>query len=171
MKSVFFLLVFLFVTGCSQTPQYAVPSGVPQAQVKSELDALYNRRNGLDLTEAATTACKYGRTVVVKPGNRLFSVSPDVSKPDGFIAIEAGRPLHLVLHGWASGNRSCTVNFVSEFRPGARYVIKGGLVDDASTLSGCYIEIFDLDSGSRVEKIKAPSLARNCVLDDLPLLE
>lgn len=171
MKSFYFSSVLLLIAGCSQTPHYVAPSGAPQAQIKSELDALENYRNGLVLTEAATTACKYGRTVAVKPGEQLFSVSKSVSKPDGFIAIEAGRPLHLVLHGWANAGRNCTVNFVSEFKPDARYLIKGGIIDDPSTLSSCYIEIFDMDSGARVVKTKAPSLARDCALDNVPLLK
>jgi len=161
----------LAATGCTHAPPYAVPAGAPQAQIRSELKSMDNYRNGVEISEADTTACKYGRTVSVKAGAQLFSVHQDVSKPAGFIAIEAGRPLHLVMLGWANANRSCTVQFMTEFKPGARYVIGGGIVDEPGQLSGCFVNIVDMDTGERLAKTPAPSLARNCALDNVPLLK
>lgn len=146
------ILSLLALAGCSHTPPYVVPAGAPQAQIRSELQSGENYRNGVTLREANTTACKYGRTVSIKTGAPLFSVYKNASTPDGFIAIEAGRPLHLVLSGSASANRSCSIGFVSEFKPGGHYVLKGGLIDDGTWRSGCHVVIFDQDSGLPVAK-------------------
>ncbi|WP_238785873.1 hypothetical protein [Pseudomonas sp. S35] len=124
----------------------------------------------MSLVEAPQVGCKYGRTVVTAPGGQLVSVSKNVSTPEGFFPIEAGRPLHLVMRGLANANRSCSVGFVSEFAPGARYVIKGGIVDSPGALSGCHIDIFNVDSGARVPMAREPKMERNCALDRIPTL-
>ncbi|NWC00782.1 hypothetical protein HX882_33445 [Pseudomonas gingeri] len=150
MKSLYLGSLLLLIVGCSQTPQYVLPANAPQAQIRSELDTMSNRRNGMSLTDAPTMACKYGRSVTVKPGRELFSISGDTTRPEGFRGIEAAKPIHLVLLGWASGNRSCRVDFVSEFTPGARYVLKGGIIDGPNNVSTCQVRIFDQDSGVRL---------------------
>ncbi|MGF6149998.1 hypothetical protein [Pseudomonas fluorescens] len=168
MKSLYLGSLLLLIAGCSQTPQYTVPANVPQAQIRSELDALSNYRNGLSLTVAPTIGCKYGRSVAVSPARELFSVYSNISRPEGFRAIEAGKPVHLVLQGWANANRRCSVDFVSEFTPGARYVIKGGIEDSPSVISGCKINIFDLDSGAMLFRAPQSSPTINgCALDRL----
>ncbi|CRM39834.1 hypothetical protein [Pseudomonas sp. 58 R 3] len=70
----------------------------------------------------------------------------------------------------ADANRSCSVSFISEFMPGARYVIKGGIADVPGSLSRCYIDIFNVDSGVRVPTAKEPKIERPCALDRLPAL-
>ncbi|KMM93134.1 hypothetical protein [Pseudomonas lini] len=169
MKPLYLGSLLLLITGCSPIPQYETPANAPQAQIRSEMDAMTNRRNYLTLSAAPTTACKYGRSVPVTPARELFSVSGGhPSKPEGFRAIEAGKPIHLVLEGGASGNRRCTVDFVSEFMPGARYVIKGGITEGPNVMSGCQINIVDLDSGARLFQAKQ-SPANGCALDRLSL--
>lgn len=163
------LCSLLLLTGCTPVAKYSLPAGAPQAHIRSELDALDNHRNALSLSEAPTLGCKYGRTVEVVPGGQLVSVYKNTSNPPGYFPIEAGKPLHLVMRGWANANRSCRVGFVSEFAPGARYVIKGGIVDDPSALSGCYINIFNADSGARVAVADEPKAERGCALDRFPL--
>jgi hypothetical protein len=159
----------LLIAGCSPMPQYAPPANAPQAQIRSEMDAAFNRRNYVSLSAAPAIACKYGRSVPVTPALRLFSVrGGEPSNQEGFRAIEAGKPIHLLLEGGASGNRTCTVDFFSEFVPGARYVIKGGLTGTPTDLYGCQISIVDLDSGARLLQAKqAP--ANNCALDRLSM--
>ncbi|MBU6956827.1 hypothetical protein KRR23_03570 [Pseudomonas sp. CVAP len=170
MKPLYLGSLLLLTAGCSQTPQYVPPANAPQAQIRSEMDAMINRHNGLSLTEAPTMACKFGRSVAVTPGRELFSVSGETSKPEGFRAIEAAKPIHLVLHGWASGNRTCKIDFVSEFIPGAHYVIKGGIADGPNDFGTCQVSIFDLDSEARLLQAKQSSpKANGCVLDRLQL--
>ncbi|MBV6749914.1 hypothetical protein KV580_06365 [Pseudomonas chlororaphis] len=166
MKPLYLSSLLLLIAGCSQIPQYVPPVNAPQAQIRSELDAMSNRRNGLSLTDAPTMACKYGRSVTVKPGRELFSVSGGISSPEGFRTIEATKPIHLVLLGWASGNRACRVDFVSEFIPGARYVIKGGIADGPNNFGTCQVSIFDQDSGVRLP-LSSQELpkADGCTLD------
>ncbi len=167
MKPLYSGSLLLLITACSPIPQYETPANAPQAQIRSEMDALFNRRNYLTLSAAPTIACKYGRSVPVAPARQLFSVRGGYpSEPEGFRAIEAGKSIHLVLEGGASGNRRCTVDFVSEFMPGARYVIKGGITDGPNVMSGCQVSIVDLDSGVRLFQAK-PSAANGCALDRL----
>lgn len=168
MKSLYIFSVLL-LTGCVPAPKYIAPAGAPQAQIRSELDAMSNYRNALVLAEAPTIGCKFGRTVEVKPGGQLLSVHGNTSTPEGFFAVEADKPLHLVLRGWANANRSCRVGFVSQFVPGVRYVIRGGIVDGPTTLSGCYIDIFEVDSGVRVPMATEPKMESSCALDRFPM--
>ncbi len=72
----------------------------------------------------------------------------------------------MVLLGWASGNRACRVDFVSEFIPGARYVIKGGIADGLNNFGTCQVSIFDQDSGVRLP-LSSQELpkADGCTLD------
>ncbi|MDU9399617.1 hypothetical protein [Pseudomonas sp. zfem003] len=165
-----YLCSILLLAGCTPVPKYLVPEGAPQALIRSELMSQENRRNGVSLDAASTIACKYGRTVAIAAGGQLISVYKNVSTPEGFFPIEAGKPLHLVMTGTANANRSCRIDFVSEFTPGARYVIKGGIVDGLDVLSGCYIEIFDVDTGARLPITDAPKRGGNCALDRIPLL-
>lgn len=169
MKALYASSLLLLVAGCVQTPQYVVPANVPQAQIRSEMDVTNNRRNGAILSEAPAMDCKFGRSVAVTPGRQLFSVDNMATRPEGFRAIEAGKPLHLVLQGWASGNRRCTVDFVTEFTPGARYVIKGGIADGPDEIGGCKLSIFNLDSGARVLQAKPSQMANGCALDRLSM--
>jgi hypothetical protein len=167
MKPLYLGPLFLLIVGCSPIPQYEAPADAPQAQIRSEMDPMINRRNYLTLSAAPTIACKYGRSVPVTPARELFSVSGGYpSKPEGFRAIEAGKPIHLLLEGGASGKRRCTVDFVTEFMPGARYVITGGITDGPDVLSGCQINIVDLDSGNRLFQARQ-SPANGCALDRL----
>lgn len=169
MKPLYLSSLLLLIAGCSPIPQYEAPANVPQAQIRSEMDAMFNRHNYLTLSAAPTMACKYGRSVDVAPARKLFSVrGGDPSAPEGFRAIEAGKPIHLLLEGGASGNRSCTVDFVTEFMPGARYVIKGGITEGPTVLSGCQIHIVDLDSGDQLFQA-TQSPANGCALDRLSL--
>lgn len=172
MKPLYLSSLLLLIAGCSPIPQYEAPANAPQAQIRSEMDAMINRRNYLTLSAAPTMACKYGRSVPVTPARQLFSVwggyPSTPSRPEGFRAIEAGKPIHLLLEGGASGNRRCTVDFVTEFMPGARYVIKGGITDGPTVLSGCQIHIVDLDSGVRLFQAEQ-SPANGCALDRLSL--
>ncbi|WP_177431279.1 MULTISPECIES: hypothetical protein [unclassified Pseudomonas] len=168
-----YLCSILLLAGCAPVPKYLVPAGAPQALIRSELVSMENYRNHVSLDEAPAISCKYGRTVATAPGGQgrqLVSVFENVSTPEGFFPIEAGKPLHLIMRGSANANRSCNVAFVSEFTPGARYVIKGGIVDNPGALSGCYIDIFNVDSGARVPMAEAPKIDRNCALDRLPAL-
>ncbi|MCQ2995161.1 hypothetical protein NLO88_18490 [Pseudomonas syringae] len=165
-----YLCSILLLAGCAPAPKYLVPAGAPHALIRSELVSMENYRNGVSLVEAPAIGCKYGRTVATAPGGLLVSVHKNVSTPESFFPIEAGKPLHLVMRATANAGRSCRVEFVSEFAPGARYVIKGGIVDRPGTLSGCYIEIFDVDSGARVPMADEPKIDRNCALDRLPTL-
>ncbi|MDG6399012.1 hypothetical protein QCD79_03300 [Pseudomonas quasicaspiana] len=165
-----YLCSILLLAGCAPAPKYLVPAGAPHALIRSELVSMENYRNGVSLVEAPAIGCKYGRTVATAQGGLLVSVHKNVSTPEGFFPIEAGKPLHLVMRGTANAGRSCRVEFVSEFSPGARYVIKGGIVDKPGTLGGCYIEIFNVDSGVRVPKADEPKIDRNCALDRLPTL-
>ncbi|MFL1524685.1 hypothetical protein [Pseudomonas sp. O230] len=167
MKPLFASSFLLLVAGCVQTPQYVVPANVPQAQIRSEMDVTNNRRNGASLSQAPVMDCKFGRSVAVTPGGQLFSVDNKATRPEGFRAVEAGKPLHLVLQGWASGNRRCTVDFVTAFAPGARYVVKGGIADGPDEIGGCQLSIFDLDSGARVLQAKPSQKANGCALDGL----
>lgn len=161
--------LLLLIAGCAQTPQYVVPANAPQAQIRSEMAVSYNRRNGVSVTEAPAMDCKFGRSVAVTPGRELFSVSNTSTRPEGFRAIEAAKPIHLVLDGWASGNRRCSIEFVTEFTPGARYVIKGGIADGPDEIGGCKISIFNLDSGARVIQTKPSQIANGCALDRLSM--
>ncbi|RBJ82141.1 hypothetical protein C3L29_012705 [Pseudomonas sp. MWU12-2534b] len=167
MKSLY-LCTTLLLAGCTPAPKYLVPAGAPHALIRSELVSMENHRNHVSLVEAPAINCKYGRTVETAPGGQLVSVYKNVSTPEGFFPIEAGKPLHLVMRGMANANRSCSVAFVSEFAPGARYVIKGGIVDSPGTLSGCYIDIFNVDSGARLPMADASKINRSCALDRLP---
>lgn len=169
MKLLYASSLLLLVAGCVQTPQYVVPANVPQAQIRSEMDVTNNRRNGAVLSQAPATDCKFGRSVAVTPGRQLFSVDNMATRPVGFRAIEAGKPLHLVLQGWASGNRRCTVDFVTEFTPGARYVIKGGIADGPDEIGGCKLSIFNLDSVARVLQTKSSQMANGCALNQLSM--
>ncbi|PWB34162.1 hypothetical protein DCO48_07640 [Pseudomonas sp. SDI] len=74
------------------------------------------------------------------------------------------------MRGAANAKRSCRIAFVSEFAPSARYVIKGGIVDSPGALSGCYIDIFNVDSDARVPMADEPKMERNCALNRLPTL-
>lgn len=161
----------LLLAGCVPAPKYLVPAGSPHALIRSELVSMENYRNSVSLVQAPAIGCKYGRTVATAPGGQLVSVSKNISTPEGFFSIEAGRPLHLVMRGAANAKRSCSIAFVSEFTPGARYVIKGGIVDSPGALSGCYVDIFNVDSGARVPMANEPKMERNCALDRLPMLQ
>lgn len=168
-----YLCSILLLASCAPAPKYLVPAGAPQALIRSELVSMENHRNHLSLDEAPAISCKYGRAVATAQGGQgrqLVSVYKNVSTPEGFFPIEAGKPLHLIMRGMANANRSCNVAFVSEFTPGARYVIKGGIVDNPGALSGCYIDIFNVDSGARVPMVDAPKIDRICALDRLPAL-
>lgn len=167
-----YLCSVLLLAGCAPAPKYLVPAGAPQALIRSELVSMENYRNGVTLVEAPAIGCKYGRTVATESGmgKQLVSVYKNVSTPDGFFPIEAGKPLHLEMRGVANAHRSCSVAFVSEFSPGARYVIKGGIVDVPGSLSRCYIDIFNVDSGERVPTADEPKIERTCALDRLPTL-
>lgn len=169
MKALYAGSLLLLITGCSPIPQYAPPADAPQAQIRSEMDALFNRRNYLTLSVAPTIACKYGRSVAVTDAPELFSArGGQPSKFEGSRAIEAGKPIHLLLEGGASGNRRCTVDFVSTFTPGARYVIKGGISDGPDVISACQISIVDVDTGIRLLQAK-PSVSTGCALDRLTM--
>lgn len=168
-----YLCSILLLAGCAPAPKYLVPAGTPQALIRSELVSMENHRNHVLLDEAPTISCKYGRAAATAQGGQgrqLVSVYKNVSTPEGFFPIEAGKPLHLIMRGMANANRSCSVAFVSEFTPDARYVIKGGIVDNPGALSGCYIDIFNVDSGTRVPMADASKMDRNCALDRLPAL-
>lgn len=159
----------LLIAGCTPMPQYEPPANAPQAQIRSEMDALLNRRNYIALSAAPTIACKYGRSVPVTPERQLFSVSGGYpAEHQGFRAIEAGKPVHLLLEGAASAQRRCSVDFVTEFMPGARYVVKGGITDGPNVLSGCQISIVDLDSGARLA-LAEQTPSNNCALDRLSM--
>ena len=103
------------------------------------------------------------------PGSPTVLVDNKATSPEGFRAVEAGKPLHLVLQGWASGNRRCTVDFVTEFTPGARYVIKGGIADGPDEIGGCKLSIFDMASGARVIQAKPSQMTNGCALDRLSM--
>ena len=163
-------VLLLLTAGCTQVQHYAPPPGAPQAQIRSEMDALSNYRNYLTLTEAPIVGCKFGRTVAVKPGRQLFAVRDKTSRPEGFISVEAAKPLHWVVDGAANAGRTCRIEFVSEFAPGARYVIKGGIIESPETFDSCQVKIFDLDSGLPLRMVE-PSTGKDngCALDRLPL--
>ncbi|MGC5703160.1 hypothetical protein J4P02_23450 [Pseudomonas sp. NFXW11] len=168
-----YLCSIMLLAGCAPVPKYIVPAGAPQALIRSELVSMENYRNGVSLVEAPAISCKYGRAMATAQGGQgrqLVSVFKNVSTPEGFFPIEAGKPMRLVMYGMANAKRSCTIAFVSEFTPGARYVIKGGIVDNPGALSGCYLEIFNVDSGARVPIADAPKMDRICALDRLPAL-
>ncbi|UXV18001.1 hypothetical protein N4P55_19230 [Pseudomonas fluorescens] len=167
-----YLCSILLLAGCAPAPKYLVPSGAPHALIRSELVSMENYRNGVSLVEADAIGCKYGKPVATASGEgkQLVSVHKNVSTPEGFFPIEAGKPLHLELRGAANANRSCSISFVSEFAPGARYVIKGGIVDIPGSLSRCYIDIFNVDSGVRVPMANEPKMESNCAQDRLPTL-
>ena len=132
------------------------------------MDALSNYRNYLTLTEAPTVGCKYGRTVAVKPGRQLFAVRDKTSRPAGSISVEALKPLHLVVDGSANAGRSCRIEFVSQFAPGARYVIKGGIIENPETFDSCQVKIFDEATGVPLRMVEPSTLKNNCALDKLP---
>ena len=154
-------MLLLLSAGCAQVQQYTPPPGAPQAQIRSEMDALSNYRNYLTLTEAPTVGCKYGRTVAVKPGRQLFAVRDKTSRPAGSISVEALKPLHLVVDGSANAGRSCRIEFVSQFAPGARYVIKGGIIENPETFDSCQVKIFDKDSGAPLRMVDPATLKNN----------
>ncbi len=161
-------MLLLLSAGCAQVQQYSPPPGAPQAQIRSEMDALSNYRNYLTLTEAPTVGCKYGRTVAVKPGRQLFAVRDKTSRPAGSISVEALKPLHLVVDGSANAGRSCRIEFVSQFAPGARYVIKGGIIENPETFDSCQVKIFDEATGVPLRMVEPSTLKNNCALDKLP---
>ena len=161
-------MLLLLSAGCAQVQQYTPPPGAPQAQIRSEMDALSNYRNYLTLTEAPTVGCKYGRTVAVKPGRQLFAVRDKTSRPAGSISVEALKPLHLVVDGSANAGRSCRIEFVSQFAPGARYVIKGGIIENPETVDSCQVKIFDEATGVPLRMVEPSTLKNNCALDKLP---
>ena len=161
-------MLLLLSAGCVQVQQYTPPPGAPQAQTRSEMDALSNYRNYLTLTEAPTVGCKYGRTVAVKPGRQLFAVRDKTSRPAGSISVEALKPLHLVVDGSANAGRSCRIEFVSQFAPGARYVIKGGIIENPETFDSCQVKIFDEATGVPLRMVEPSTLKNNCALDKLP---
>lgn len=161
-------MLLLLSAGCAQVQQYTPPPGAPQAQIRSEMDALSNYRNYLTLTEAPTVGCKYGRTVAVKPGRQLFAVRDKTSRPAGSISVEALKPLHLVVDGSANAGRSCRIEFVSQFAPGARYVIKGGIIENPETFDSCQVKIFDEATGVPLRMVEPSTLKNNCALDKLP---
>ena len=161
-------MLLLLSAGCAQVQQYTPPPGAPQAQIRSEMDALSNYRNYLTLTEAPTVGCKYGRTVAVKPGRQLFAVRDKTSRPAGSISVEALKPLHLVVNGSANAGRSCRIEFVSQFAPGARYVIKGGIIENPETFDSCQVKIFDEATGVPLRMVEPSTLKNNCALDKLP---
>ena len=161
-------VLLLLTAGCVQVQQYTPPPGVPQAQIRSEMDALSNYRNYLTLTEAPIVGCKYGRTVVVKPGRQLFAVRDKTSRPAGFIPVEAAKPLHWVVDGSANAGRSCRIEFVSEFAPGGRYVIKGGIIENPETYDSCQVKIFSEDTGVPLRMVDPATLKNDCALDKLP---
>ena len=162
-------VLLLMTAGCAQVQNYAPPPGAPQALIRSEMDALSNYRNYLTLTEAPVVGCKYGRTVAVKPGRQLFSVRDKTSRPEGFIPVEAAKPIHLVVDGAANAGRTCKVEFVSEFAPGARYVIKGGIIENPETFDSCQVKVFDEDTGAPLRMVEPSALKGNgCTLDKLP---
>ncbi|KTB59099.1 MULTISPECIES: hypothetical protein [Pseudomonas] len=165
-----YLCTVLLLAGCAPAPKYLVPAGAPQAMIRSELVSMENYRNNVTLVQAPAIGCKYGRTVATESGigKQLVSVSENVSTPEGYFPIEAGKPMHLEMRGMANAHRSCSVSFISEFAPGARYVIKGGIADVPGSLSRCYIDIFNVDTGVRVSTAKEPKIERTCALDQLP---
>ena len=163
-------VLLLMTAGCAQVQNYAPPPGAPQALIRSEMDALSNYRNYLTLTEAPIFGCKFGRTVAVKPGRQLFAVRDKTSRPAGFIPVEAVKPIHLVVDGAANAGRRCKIEFVSEFVPGARYVIKGGIIESPETYDSCQVKIFDEDSGVPLPMVEPSTLkGSGCVLERLPL--
>lgn len=163
-------MLLLLTAGCAQVQHYTPPAGAPQAQIRSEMDALSNYRNYLTLTEAPIVGCKYGRTVAVKPGRQLFAVRDKTSRPAGSISVEAAKPLYLVVDGAANAGRTCRIEFVSEFAPGARYVIKGGIIENPETYDSCQVKIFDEDTGAPLRMVEPPASKGNgCALDRLPL--
>ena len=161
-------VLVLLTAGCVQVQQYTPPPGVPQAQIRSEMDALSNYRNYLTLTEAPIVGCKYGRTVSVKPGRQLFAVRDKTSRPAGFIPVEAAKPIHLVVDGAANAGRRCKIEFISEFAPAARYVIKGGIVESPETYDSCQVKIFNEDTGAPLLMLEPSTLKNDCALDKLP---
>lgn len=120
------------------------------------------------LTEAPIVGCKYGRTVPVKPGRQLFAVRDKTSWPAGFIPVEAEKPVHLVVDGAANAGRRCKIEFVSVFATGARYVIKGGIVENPETYDSCQVKIFNEDTGAPLLMLEPSTLKNDCALDKLP---
>ena len=88
-----YLCSILLLAGCAPAPKYLVPAGAPHALIRSELVSMENHRNSVSLVEAPPIGCKYGRTVATAPGGQLVSVYKNVSTPEGFFPIEAGKPL------------------------------------------------------------------------------
>lgn len=169
MKLLYAGSALLLIAGCAPMPQYEPPANGPQAQIRSEMDALLSRHNYIALSAAPTIACKYGRSVPVTPERQLFSVRGGYpTEHQGFRAIEAGKPIRLVLEGAATAQRRCSVEFVTEFKPGARYVVKGGISDGPTVISSCQINIVDLDSGARLV-LAEQTPANNCALDRLSM--
>lgn len=169
MKQLYLGSLLLLIAGCTHAPKYAPPEDAPQAQIRSELVSMDNRRNNLTLFSTATMGCKFGSPAAVIPGRELFSVNKNKSTPEGFRAIEAGKPISLVLSGSVSPDRYCNVSFIGEFTPGAHYVIKGGIVGaDLEHLGSCELSIVDLNTGAVVPLTKISSPApNNCALGRL----
>lgn len=154
MKPLYLHACLLLIVGCTPVEQYRAPANAPQAQIRSELDALHNRHNSLTVDEPSIMGCHLGMPAPVRPGRQLFSVSGNTSKPASAIAVEAGRPLMLILKGSASENRQCVIDFTREYAPGGHYVIRGGIVDNSNDLGRCQIDVFDEDSGAELPEIK-----------------
>lgn len=156
MKALRLCLLPLILAGCAE--QYVAPPNAPQAKIRSELDATDSWQHSLILGEQAIVNC--GKYDVRMRGRRkaqkqFFSINGKTSDPVGYIAVEAGKPLHLAMEGRVGSNRGCEVGFVTEFTPGHRYVFKGGIVEDPSIgRNGCFMNIFDDDTGAPLAKIK-----------------
>ncbi|NVZ19441.1 hypothetical protein [Pseudomonas costantinii] len=148
----------LLLAGCVPLTPYKAPVEGPLAQIKSELSTHDSYNEWLSVRVSTDVDCLEGRQATRNKETALFSVHSTTSRPAGYVDIAANQPLHLVMGGLASADQRCTIEFVTEFAAGRRYVLKGGIVDTASAHGRlCRIDVVNADTGTSLVQFETPT--------------
>jgi hypothetical protein len=106
--------------GCA-TPQppYAIPPGIPYANLKSSISGAYGRYESITISVFDKNASP--------PGDRkLFSIAKSVSTPAGYVKVPANQPVTLTYYESASGGRYCQLFAQVNLEPEKNYSLVGG---------------------------------------------
>jgi len=114
---------FLYIlAGCASSPpipRYAVPEGVPIADLRSEIWGATDRNESIEVYVSEGGCGETQR-------QRLFYIRNSKSDPVGSLRVEAGRPLTLEYVESASGGRSCHIALGANLEAGKSYSLAGG---------------------------------------------
>ncbi|MES2949116.1 MAG: hypothetical protein V4858_11300 [Pseudomonadota bacterium] len=118
---------FLLIGCATPVPQYALPTGVPFASIKSSIKGAnsHNESISVSISDLDAKPPVYGR---------LFAINYSKSKPLGYMQVPANVPLDLGYYESASGGRYCQLSAKVTLEQGKTYSLVGGFAYESGPI-------------------------------------